>query len=157
MTRSGECATGCRVKRVEPSLSPGEGAEAPPQVGTSPDWSLLDLQVIARLVEDLGRESVLDLLGLFQTESDRRRRSIEAAVAGGDPAAACHEAHALKGSSLTFGACKLGALALAMEQAGRRGDLEGLAMDLPRLARLTAGTQAALLSVFAAENRHRNP
>lgn len=147
---------GCRSKRVEPSLGSGTDVEAPSQVGNSPDLSLLDLRVIAQLVEDLGRESIMELLGLFQTESERRRRCIEAAVAGGDPAAACHEAHALKGSSLTFGACKLGALALAMEQAGRRGDLEGLAMDLPTLARLTAETQAALLSVFTEDNRHRD-
>lgn len=123
----------------------------------SRDSSLLDLQVIARLVEDLGRESVVDLLDLFRTESERRRHSIEAAVADGDPAAVCHEAHALKGSSLTFGACKLGALALKMEQAGRRGDLDGLAMDLPAIARLTAETQAALSSMFEEDNRHQDP
>lgn len=145
---------------MEPSLGSGADVEdvgAPSQVGTSPDLSLLDLRVIAQLIEDLGRESVVELLGLFQTESDRRRRCIEAAVADGDPAAACHEAHALKGSSLTFGACKLGALALAMEQAGRRGDLKGLAMSLPAMARLIAETQASLLSVLTDDNRRRDP
>jgi HPt (histidine-containing phosphotransfer) domain-containing protein len=141
---------------VEPSRGSGADVEAPSQVGTPPDLSLLDRRVIAQLIEDLGRESVIELLGLFQTESDRRRQGIEAAVAAGDPAAACHEAHALKGSSLTFGACKLGALALAMEQAGRRGDLEDLAMDLPTLARLTAETQVALSSVFAEDGQHHD-
>ena len=38
------------------------------------------------------------------------------------------------------------------------GDLEGLAMNLPTLAQLTAGTQTALLSVFTEDNRHaRDP
>ncbi len=126
-------------------------------LGTPADTSLLDFAVLTRLNDDLGRESVLELMGLFRTESERRRHRIETAVAARDSAAACHEAHALKGSALTFGACLLGALAFKMEQAGRRGDLEGLVSDLSELARLTVETQAALSRVFSASGDHCDP
>jgi histidine phosphotransfer protein HptB len=121
------------------------------------DMSLLDLAVLSRLDDDLGRESVLELVDLFGTESERRRQRIETAVAARDASAACHEAHALKGSALTFGAGRLGALALEMEQAGRRGDLEGLTSSLPELARLTAETRAALSRVYSEREDHGDP
>ncbi|QVL48944.1 MAG: Hpt domain-containing protein [Thiocapsa sp.] len=126
-------------------------------LGTPADTSLLDLAVLSRLDDDLGRESVLELMDLFRTESERRRHRIEAAVTARDASAACHEAHALKGSALTFGACLLGALAFKMEQAGRCGDLDGLTSDLPDLARLTVETQAALSRVFSESGDHGDP
>ncbi|EGV16455.1 Hpt domain-containing protein [Thiocapsa marina] len=131
--------------------------DAAGSLATPADTSLLDLAVLSRLDDDLGRESVTDLLGLFRTESERRRCRIEAAVSARDSAAACHEAHALKGSALTFGACRLGELALKMEQAGRRGDLDGLTSDLPELARLTAETQTALVRLFSGSNDRCDP
>ncbi|RKT46933.1 HPt (histidine-containing phosphotransfer) domain-containing protein [Thiocapsa rosea] len=131
--------------------------DAAASLGTPADTSLLDLAVLSRLNDDLGRESVVDLMDLFRTESERRRHRIEAAVTARDAPAACHEAHALKGSALTFGACRLGALALRMEQAGRSGDLEGLTSDLPELARLTAETQAALSRLFSESGDHGDP
>ncbi|SDW45752.1 Hpt domain-containing protein [Thiocapsa roseopersicina] len=146
----------CRPKRVAAPSTPREDTESATPIATPPDSALLDTRVIARLVEDLGRDSLMELSGLFLTESERRRRSIEAAVLSGNPAAACHEAHALKGSALTFGAAKLGALALEMEQAGRQGDLDRLTRHLPALERLTAETQAALSSLFPEESRHRD-
>ncbi|WP_296700664.1 Hpt domain-containing protein [Thiocapsa sp. UBA6158] len=121
------------------------------------DTSLLDLAVLSRLDDDLGRGSVTELMDLFRTESERRRQGIHKAVSAGDASAACHEAHALKGSALTFGACRLGALAFKMEQAGRRGDLEDLTSDLPELARLTVETQVALSKIFSESNDCCNP
>ncbi|UHD17319.1 Hpt domain-containing protein [Thiocapsa bogorovii] len=132
-------------------------AEAAMMPETAVDTSLLDLAVLSRLNDDLGRDSVLDLMDLFRTESERRRHRIEAAVSARDASAACHEAHALKGSALTFGACCLGALAFKMEQAGRRGDLDALISDLPELARLTVETQAALVSAYSVNDDRRDP
>ncbi|MFB1489544.1 MULTISPECIES: Hpt domain-containing protein [unclassified Thiocapsa] len=135
-------------------IKPPVDADAARLLDTPADTSLLDLAVLSRLNDDLGRESVVDLMALFRTESERRRHRIETAVSARDASAACHEAHALKGSALTFGACRLGALAFKMEQAGRSGDLEGLTSDLPELARLTVETQAALSKVFSESGDH---
>jgi histidine phosphotransfer protein HptB len=114
-----------------------------------PSAPLLDLAVLARLENDLGRESMVELLELFRTESERRRSRIEMAIAAGDSVAAGHEAHALKGSALTFGAGMLSELALIMEHAGRQGDLEGLTRNLPELANVTARTYDALSGAFS--------
>jgi HPt (histidine-containing phosphotransfer) domain-containing protein len=133
------------------------GADASSSLEMPSDVSLLDLAVLSRLDDDLGRESVVELVDLFRTESERRRQRIETAVAAGDASAACHEAHALKGSALTFGAGRLGAVALEMEQAGRCGDLEGLTSNLPELARLTVETQAALSRVYSERDDHGDP
>jgi HPt (histidine-containing phosphotransfer) domain-containing protein len=142
---------------VDENLNNPLDAEAAMTPETAADTSLLDLAVLSRLNDDLGRDSVLDLMDLFRTESERRRHRIEAAVSARDTSAACHEAHALKGSALTFGACRLGALAFKMEQAGRRGDLDALISDLPELARLTAETQTALASAYPESDDHRDP
>lgn len=113
-----------------------------------PDPPLLDLAVLAWLEEDLGRDSMLDLIEIFRTESSRRCRLIETAVAGGDADAARHDAHALKGSALTFGAARLSALAMSLEQAGRAADLGSLVRDVEQLAQLVARTQEALSGRF---------
>jgi HPt (histidine-containing phosphotransfer) domain-containing protein len=146
-----------RRKPMSEHMKPPVDPDAPRSLGTHADTSLLDLAVISRLDDDLGHQSVLELMDLFRAESERRRHRIEAAVSARDASAACHEAHALKGSALTFGACRLGALAFKMEQAGRGGDLEGLISDLPELARLTVETQAALSRVFAEGDDHCDP
>jgi HPt (histidine-containing phosphotransfer) domain-containing protein len=146
-----------RRKRMNKKAEKPVEAEAALSLGTSADTSLLDLAVLSRLDDDLGRASVMELMDLFRTESERHRHRIEAAISDRDASAACHEAHALKGSALTFGACRLGTLAFEMEQAARRGDLEGLTSDLPELARLTVETQAALSVVFSESDDHSDP
>lgn len=109
---------------------------------------MLDPAVLARLEKDLGRDSMLDLVKIFKTESTRRCRLIETAIAAGDADAARHDAHALKGSALTFGATRLSELAMVLEQAGRSADLESLTRDVDQLAQLVVRTQEALSDRF---------
>jgi HPt (histidine-containing phosphotransfer) domain-containing protein len=131
---------------VDPPSKPDIDCAAP---DARPSAPLVDLAALARLENDLGRESMSELLELFRAESERRRSRIETGIAAGDSIAAGHEAHALKGSALTFGAGMLSELALIMEHAGRQGDLEGLTRNLPELANVTARTYDALSRVFS--------
>ncbi|WP_200387135.1 Hpt domain-containing protein [Thiocapsa imhoffii] len=111
---------------------------------------VLDLAVLIRLEADLGRESVRELLTLFGSEAARRCTRLEAAIAAGDPLEAAKEAHALKGSALTFGACRLSACALSFEQAGRGGDLNFIVQSMPQLLGLLQETQRQLGAHFGA-------
>lgn len=110
---------------------------------------LLDQSMLANLEEDLGRESLIELIGLFQTETQRRLEQIRAAIAAGDAELARRESHALKGTALTFGAQRLSNLALGMEQAGRAGDLGLLESSCHELADVLESTRVVLLASIA--------
>ena len=60
---------------------------------------------------------------------------VRAAIAAGDAPVTGASAHALKGASATIGAKGFAAIALEIEQAGKRGDLASIA---PVFARLQA-------------------
>ncbi len=69
---------------------------------------------------------------------------IRGAIAAGDASATSAAAHALKGASATIGAKGFAAIALELEQAGKRGELTGAPRVLERLDAEFAGLEALL-------------
>ena len=90
------------------------------------------------LVEDdsMIGESVLDLLRAEQYAVDW--------VRDGDAARLTATAHKLKGSALNLGLPRVGAAALALEERGRSGRLEGSKEDYDVLAHEVAAAVTAL-------------
>lgn len=109
-----------------------------PRLGTSPP--LLNRSALAQLEEDIGSELMPEILVTFVEETSRRLRLLEERVSAGDAAGAADQAHALKGSSGTFGAMALRQTIHEMEQAGRAGDLERLVALIPEALRRMAAT-----------------
>jgi two-component system sensor histidine kinase/response regulator len=105
---------------------------------------LLSRRTIAQLEEDVGPERLPDILRTFLTETNRRLRLLAARVEARDAGGVAEEAHALKGSTGTFGAMALRQTAFEIEQAGRIGDLERIGQLIPELDRL-AGETCGLL------------
>lgn len=106
------------------SSQPAEIAEQTPVAGPT----VLDAEVIAEL---RGLQSSTDpdffnhLIDLFIEETPHRLAAIRAAVAGSNPEALAHEAHALKGSSAHLGATRMDALCEILEEQGRGGSVSG--------------------------------
>ena len=69
---------------------------------------------------------------------------LSAAVSANDAAAAAATAHALKGASATIGAKGFAAIALELEQAGKKGDLGPAPEALARLEAAFTGLTALL-------------
>jgi HPt (histidine-containing phosphotransfer) domain-containing protein len=78
-------------------------------------------------------ELLRELAALFLEEYPRLLEAIRAALAAGDARALERAAHGLKGSVANFGAPAAVAAALALEQAGKRGELPGAGERLARL------------------------
>lgn len=86
------------------------------------ETSPLDLAaVMARLNGD--GELLAEVAGLYLEDEPSMVAALEAAVGQGDAEGIRRAAHAIKGSVANFGAARAHAAALALEQAGRNGDL----------------------------------
>jgi HPt (histidine-containing phosphotransfer) domain-containing protein len=109
---------------TSPWGSPVSGEARPPADGAA--LPVLDERVIAALVSDLSAALMPEVVATFVEEAHERIAAIEQALAAGDGALAGDHGHALKGSAATFGAVTLRDVALAIEQAGRGGDLAAL-------------------------------
>ena len=109
---------------TSPWGSPVSGEARPPADGAA--LPVLDERVIAALVSDLSAALMPEVVATFVEEAHERIAAIEQALAAGDGALAGDHGHALKGSAATFGAVTLRDVALAIEQAGRGGDLVSL-------------------------------
>jgi PAS domain S-box-containing protein len=95
---------------------------------------------------DHDRDLLAEIAALFLTDAPEMLAAVASAVAVGDAQAVHRAAHRLKGSILTFAAEEAGALALSLEQAGRKGDLVNAKADLARLTSGVARLRAALES-----------
>jgi len=104
-------------------------------------------------LERLGGDTELleELLVMMVEESREHLDQIRAALARGDAAAVNHAAHTIKGSAANLEALGVVEAALALEMAGRGGDLAAAAGALARLeselARFAAALDASVPSV----------
>ncbi len=103
------------------------------------DDRLIDLELVRRRFFD-----DLTLLGevyrMYMEDAPQRLRTIQESLAAGDAATMGKAAHSLKGISGSVGSTRLSEAALAVEKAGRAGDLAAAREALPRLETLLAQT-----------------
>jgi len=120
-----------------------------PRAVTVPPAVVWDAQVLGRLV---GHDVAIQtkLLTKFLVNGQGQLASLDTACASGDLQTLANMAHTLKSAANTVGAMALGALCLAVEQAGRKGELQAcldLAQQIPQaLALVTAEINAHLSS-----------
>ena len=91
----------------------------------------MDVSVLKGLV---GNDSAIisEFLQDFRSSSVKIAAELRAAYQAGQTAAVSAAAHKLKSSARSVGALALGELCAEMEQAGKVGDTEALAVLLPR-------------------------
>ena len=121
---------------LEAADDPTWGLDARP--GVAPP--LVNRRTLAQLEEDVGAELLPEILTTFLAETERRLGLLEARVMAGDALGAADEAHALKGSSGTFGAMALRHAVHEMELSGRAGDGARLGELMPEVRRLVTVT-----------------
>ncbi len=109
---------------------------------------MLDQDVIDQLVRDVGDETAKELIALFIDEARQRVRCIGALTGAEDCEELARQAHALKSTSMTYGARELGQIAKDLEQTGRDGITDQSLID--KVAR-SAERGLAALEAFAAE------
>ena len=85
---------------------------------------------------------------MFLSESPNMVRAVHSAVASHDARALQISAHALKGSASTFSAAGLVEAAWALEQMGRKGDLNEAGTALITLEREADRFRHALAAAF---------
>jgi HPt (histidine-containing phosphotransfer) domain-containing protein len=104
----------------------------------------LDPAVLREFYEDLGAASANDLLESLRDDLPRRLNAILACDLGSDLALLGRHAHALKGTSYSFGATALGDCARELEQAASHGDATNAARLRPLIAAQINGVIDAL-------------
>ena len=109
---------------------------------------MLDQDVIDQLVRDVGDETAKELIALFIDEARQRVRRIGALTGTEDCEKLAREAHALKSTSMTYGAAELGRLAKDLEATSRAGTTDRSLID--KVAR-SAERDLAALEAFLAE------
>ena len=93
------------------------------------DGEVLDNAIVNQLEQAAGPAATGELIDIFLNEMSARVRRMATSAADGDTAALGEDAHALKSSSGTFGACRLQNLAAAIEGACATGNA-AVAMEL---------------------------
>ncbi|MBL4726430.1 MAG: response regulator [Rhizobiaceae bacterium] len=88
----------------------------------STDEAVLDITALDQMAEDTSAEMLPELIETFITHARGRFLKIVAAAEKMDLVQLEAEAHALKGSAVTFGAVRLHQLASDLEQASKSGD-----------------------------------
>ncbi len=116
---------------------PAAEAWLPPEPLAAPVLDRAGL--LARLDGD--EDAAQEILAAFRDDLPRQIAALQAALAGGDAAAASRQAHTLKGVAANVGAERLRAVATALETAAQAGDL-GTAST--RLTELDAQAVAVL-------------
>jgi len=98
----------------------------------------VDVNVLKKLVGD-DEAIIRDFLHDFSTSAGQTAAELQASFKRGDAQQVSALAHRLKSSSRSMGALALGELCAGMEQAGKSGDTEALALLLPKfLAEISA-------------------
>lgn len=131
------------VAAVRSALVPAETG-LPPQL--QDDSGLIEREALFGLARDIGSGKINELIECFIDDAEGRVARIATAAEHADIASLEHESHALSSSCATFGAKRVGKLAVAIEQACRDGDVNA-ATALGR----SIGTVAA--ETFAAYNQ----
>ncbi len=90
---------------------------------------MLDEDVINQLLRDVGDETAKELIALFVDEARQRVRRIGALTGAGDCEELARQAHALKSTSMTYGAAELGRLAKDLEATSRAGTTDRSLID----------------------------
>ncbi|WP_295446676.1 hybrid sensor histidine kinase/response regulator [uncultured Thiodictyon sp.] len=136
---------------LEAADDPTWGLDARP--GVAPP--LVNRRTLAQLEEDVGPELLPEILTTFLQETERRLALLEARVLAGDALGAADEAHALKGSSGTFGAMALRQAVHEMELSGRAGEGVRLGELMPEVRRLVTVTCDLLRAEYASPDPDR--
>ena len=116
----------------------GGGKPAPepePAAALSPILDPTYLNSLRRLSEVTGRPLLREIVESYKAETPKRLEKLRDARRRGDAKEFTFVAHSLKGSSAQIGATRVAAASAALEERGRRGDLdgaEGLLTDLER-------------------------
>lgn len=101
---------------------------------------LLDSAVLERLQAEVGEETLKLLIGIFVDETQTLLDDFVLAIDNDDLASATRLIHSIKSGSLSYGACQLGQLAAAMEQALRQDKRAFVIDNLSLLQQLTVAT-----------------
>jgi len=109
----------------------------------------LDPAILASLQDVMGEEYPV-LLDTFLADSEERLRLIRQALGEGDAQALRQAAHSFKGSCSNMGAPLLAALCRALEEAGRREQLEGSEAQVEHLER-----ELAIVRIMFRSERQR--
>jgi HPt (histidine-containing phosphotransfer) domain-containing protein len=106
----------------------------------------LDLATIGELLDAVGGDHTFvdELVDTFLADAPALLVAIDEALAADDAPSLVGPAHTLKGNSLTLGALELAAVARALEEEGRQGDLSRATDDAER-ARAELGRVAEAL------------
>lgn len=123
------------------SLPPHSGLDSQPD---SPDINFtkyIDMETLNQISDDLSSEILTEMLGLFIDESYKRLDQIQELLARHDYNEIGNQAHAIKGSSSTFGAKLLSPLAGNLESACKNkttiNEIESLTVQLLDIGKLT--------------------
>jgi signal transduction histidine kinase/DNA-binding response OmpR family regulator/HPt (histidine-containing phosphotransfer) domain-containing protein len=121
-------------------------------VGTDPagDTPVLDMDAFEdlKMLESPGEFSLKELTDIFRSDSKTRVEAMREAAARGDADGLQQSAHALKGSCANLGVRRVEALSLALEEAGKEGDLTRVDELLERLVRELAASESAMTDYF---------
>ena len=105
---------------------------------------VIDRRQLRDLEDDVGFETLSDLLGAFLDEMDARCTRIAVGLGKLDGDVVRYEAHALKSSARAFGAQKLSSLARELEMAARDGDVASIRCKRESLNDLAVATRLHL-------------
>lgn len=111
------------------------------------DPEVIDPKAIAKLREWGGDELLGQMVKLFLANSPARVQQIRAGVEGNDAQEAERGAHSLKSSAANLGGEEVRRIALEMEGAASRGDLEAVGRLVPALEEAYNRTRSALEAV----------
>jgi signal transduction histidine kinase/CheY-like chemotaxis protein/HPt (histidine-containing phosphotransfer) domain-containing protein len=142
---------------VPGAVAGGPLAPLPAAVPASPPPSTdapLDERALAQLrdLQRPGQPSLLDrVVGLYLSSAPGMFQRLRDAVAAGDGEALRQTAHGFKSSSANLGATQLAALCRELEQRGRDGRLEDVAVLLWELERRYARVREALIAEMEKE------
>lgn len=115
------------------------------------DFVVLDEDVLQQVREEAAGIGLPNLIETFTTEIISRHQRIADALGHDDLVRAEYEAHTLSGTSGTFGALRLQAIALQLEQRCHAGDKDGAQGLTGKLATAMEEARAAF-NAFAENN-----
>jgi HPt (histidine-containing phosphotransfer) domain-containing protein len=114
-----------------------ESEGAPDEAWTLPDE--------LRMLADLGdAETVREVIGVFQKDTEIRLQKLREAIEAGDAAMARGQAHAVKGSAGQVGAMQVSSLCREIEAAALRKDLAAAGSLLPEVEAAFQAVRAAM-------------
>jgi HPt (histidine-containing phosphotransfer) domain-containing protein len=111
----------------------------------STDTTIIDVNVLDTLKEDVGAELLPQIFDTYLSELSLCIKAITAAAKCGDCEQVAAEAHPLKSSSAYFGAVALTELASQLERAGRECDLDTIRQEVLHLPQVSRQTKEKLL------------